>query len=235
MEASGAAGVEACLARWRRADDESMADAARYKLAVPWDDDTTVRPGMVRLWRPGGQRVRAGSTVPLEFFFPEAPEEIDERRFAQAFASTLHVWLREQRCAEFRARLTERQSGTLRRRNNSHGSLEQLEAGDQTEENWRDFLQRPLLEDEPPKAVALILNPRFRAFRVLVCRVALPPASAEHVGRLAFRHIFDDDPRSSADRSWGGGLMTCLYVLVAMFVVVLVLTFGVLIRGFLKQ
>jgi len=234
MEASGAAGVEACLARWRRADDESMADAARYKLAVPWDDDTTVRPGVVRLW-PGGQRGGAGSTVPLEFLFPEAPEEIDERRFAQAFAGTLHVWLREQRCAEFRARLTERQSGTLRRRNNSHGSLEQLEAGDQTEENWRDFLQRPLLEDEPPKAVALVMNPKIRAMRVLVCRVALPPASAEHVGRLAFRHIFDDDPHSSADGGCGGGLMTCLYVLIAVFLAVLVLSFGVLIRKFLKQ
>mmetsp|Transcript_49446 Transcript_49446/g.152546 ORF Transcript_49446/g.152546 Transcript_49446/m.152546 type:complete len:234 (-) Transcript_49446:56-757(-) len=215
-----------CLARWRRAHDEAMADAACYRLAVPWDDEAVVRPAVVRLLPGSRQRAGDGTTVPLEFLFPEAPEELDMHRFAQAFAGVLHAWLQEQRCAEFRDRLAERQESTLRR------SLEQLESGDQTEEGWREYLRRPLLEDvAPPRAVALVLNPKYRAFRVLVCRVALPPAAAEHVGLLCFRHIFDDE---ATDKGGGRCIMTCLYVLVIMFAILLVLVLGVLLRGLLK-
>lgn len=224
--------MDACLAKWKKADDAPMSDEARYRLAVPWDDETTVRPGMVRLW-PGRNRHGAsdGTAVPLEFLFPEAPEEVDDRRFAEAFASALHAWLREERCAEFRALLSKKREGSLRRRN-SRGNLEQLEAGDETEDNWRDYLRRPGPEEqEPPKAVALVLNPKLKALRVLVCRVALPPGDANLVGRLSFRHIFDEEEPHAV----GGGLQKCLYALIAMFALMLITILGVLFRKIVRE
>ncbi|CAJ1341633.1 unnamed protein product [Effrenium voratum] len=164
-------------ALWRKARGYPMSDSARHSLAVQLGDQL-LEPADVALWEEG-----ADDSVPLEFLFAGAN---DGDQLAEVLQRVVEDRLQDERRAEFRRHLKQRQESALRRRKASAA-----EEGDAKEEKWRSYLQKPAVEAN--FQVHAVFDAGTRMRKVLGCRVSMSAEAARELGKICFRHVFESD------------------------------------------
>lgn len=184
-----------------------MEDAARDAMSFDMDD-VKLTPADVSIWEDTGEI--DASLVPLEIYFVGAPAMVDETAFALKLASTLKECLQEQSRSEFRMHLAQRQKAALRRRR-TVSEAGAAEGGDSVEENWREYIHRPVAE--PNLKVHSLFDAGNRVRRVLACRLSMAAPAAQQLGMLCFPNIFEpeDAPYAQAKRWHEDPFLICFY------------------------
>eukprot|EP00932_Pfiesteria_piscicida_P014461 SRR837773.26226.p2 GENE.SRR837773.26226~~SRR837773.26226.p2 ORF type:complete len:219 (-),score=60.60 SRR837773.26226:29-595(-) len=182
----------------------------------------------VALWECNGEM--DADSVPMELLYVGIPKDLDQNQFGEALKSRIYDSLQEQRRGEFKKQLSRRQDASVRRRKDDSAP----EGGDAGEERWREYLRRPAIE--PRLRIHDYFEAGTRVRRVLGIRVSLATQACDELGKLCFRHIFEDDDDLDTGKKWYedpflGCFYSCFVIIGVVFVLWLCLLGSAIVKN----